>query len=474
MKPRLLSELVELMQPAPVEVLGDDVVVGPDVVTDNRQVTPGAVFVAIPGERVDGHKFAPAAVEAGASAVVGMYETDADIPHLLGEDSVQTMSWMARGVIAEARNRGLISFGVTGSSGKTSTKDLIAQVLERDGNTVAPEGSQNNEIGVPLTALRVDDETKYLVSEMGARGIGHISWLTSLVPLDVAVVLNVGQAHVGEFGGIETTARAKSELVQDLDGDGWAILNADDPNVANMANVTQGRLCWFGTGEVPEGDMSVTASDVTVDALSRPRFTLTVQDGEDVTTTTVQLAVIGRHQVGNALAAVACGLVVGMELDVIVAALSEAEARSSWRMALTELPNGALLINDAYNANPDSMAAALRTAREIVAVNREEHPKARAIAVLGDMLELGPGSVDAHAALGELAADLGFNEVIAVGDFASDIVAGTASNVVDARVADRDSIAGGISLSPGDVVLIKGSRGIGLEKVAEALEEESK
>lgn len=474
MKTRLLSELVELMQPAPVEVLGDDVEVGPDVVTDNRNVTPGAVFVAIPGERVDGHKFAPAAQEAGASAIVGMYQTDADIPHLLGEDSVQTMSWMARGVIKEARARGLVSLGVTGSSGKTSTKDLIAQILERDGATVAPVGSQNNEIGVPLTALRVDDETKYLVSEMGARGIGHISWLTSLVPLDVAVVLNVGQAHVGEFGGIEVTAQAKSELVQDLDADGWAILNADDPNVAAMADHTQGRLCWFGTGEVPAGDMSVTASDITVDALSRPRFTMTVTDGEDVREVSVELAVIGRHQVGNALAAAACGLVVGMELDVIVEALSAAVARSSWRMALTELPSGALLINDAYNANPDSMAAALRTAREIVAANREDNANACAIAVLGDMLELGPGAAEAHFAVGELAADLGFDEVIAVGEFAKDMIEGTGANVPSARVAERDGIASGLSLSAGDVVLIKGSRGIGLEKVAEALEEESK
>ena len=280
MKQRKLSELVALMQPAAVEVVGDDVLVGPDVVTDNRAVTPGAVFVAIPGERVDGHTFAAAAQEAGASAVVGMYVTDADVPHLLGEDSVQTLSWMARGVVKEARARGMVSIGVTGSSGKTSTKDLICQVLEQAGETVAPSGSLNNEIGVPLTACRVGDTTKFLVSEMGARGIGHIKWLTSLVPLDIAVALNVGSAHAGEFGGIEVTARAKSEIVEDLSADGWAVLNADDEHVRAMASKTKARIAWVGTGALPEGDLRVTAHDITVDAVSRPRFTLEVSDDQ--------------------------------------------------------------------------------------------------------------------------------------------------------------------------------------------------
>ena len=220
MRARRLSELVELMQPAAVEVVGDDTVVGADVVLDNRKATPGSLFIAIPGSRVDGHSFAPQAVAAGAVAVLGNFVTEADVPHILVEDTVQGLSWLARGLVREERARGMVSLGVTGSSGKTSTKDLLAQVLEAKGTTVAPTGSQNNEIGVPLTACRIDGSTQFLVSEMGSRGVGHIEWLTSLVGLDVGIVLNIGRAHVGEFGGLERTARAKSEIITGLGAEG--------------------------------------------------------------------------------------------------------------------------------------------------------------------------------------------------------------------------------------------------------------
>lgn len=471
MKQRKLSELVALMQPAAVEVVGDDVLVGPDVVTDNRAVTPGAVFVAIPGERVDGHSFAAAAQEAGASAVVGMYVTDADVPHLLGEDSVQTLSWIARGVVKEARARGMISIGVTGSSGKTSTKDLIFQVLEQAGETVAPSGSLNNEIGVPLTACRVGEATKFLVSEMGARGIGHIKWLTSLVPLDIAVALNVGSAHAGEFGGIEVTAQAKSEIVEDLPADGWAVLNADDEHVRAMALRTKARIAWVGTGALPDGALRVTARDITVDQVSRPRFTLEVSDDQGTRSAPVALSVVGRHQVGNALSAAAVGVIAGMDVERVAAALSAAVARSDWRMALSELPSGALLINDAYNANPESVFAALNTVAEMVDINRESHPGATATAVLGDMLELGANAHDAHVGIGRRCADLGFSKVIAVGEFASAIVEGAAEGVPECIVATRDEVVRHLAPAAGDVVLVKGSRAVGLEQVAAALEE---
>ena len=471
MKQRKLSELVALMQPAAVEVVGDDVLVGPDVVTDNRAVTPGAMFVAIPGERVDGHTFATAAQEAGASAVVGMYVTDADVPHLLGEDSVQTLSWIARGVVKEARARGMLSIGVTGSSGKTSTKDLIFQVLEQAGETVAPSGSLNNEIGVPLTACRVGDTTKFLVSEMGARGIGHIKWLTSLVPLDIAVALNVGSAHAGEFGGIDVTARAKSEIVEDLPADGWAVLNADDERVRAMASKTKGRIAWVGTGALPEGALRVTARDITVDAVSRPRFTLEVSDEQGTRRAPVALSVVGRHQVGNALSAAAVGVIAGMDVERVATALSAAVARSDWRMALSELPCGALLINDAYNANPESVTAALDTVAEMVDINREAHPGATATAVLGDMLELGANAYDAHVGIGRRCADLGFSKVVAVGAFAPAIVEGAAEGVPECVVATRDEVARHLAPSAGDVILVKGSRAVGLEQVAAALEE---
>lgn len=469
MRARRLSELVELMQPTSVELFGEDTVVGPDVVLDNRQATPGSLFLAIPGERVDGHDFAARAAEAGAAAVLGTRVTDAPLPHLLVEDTVTGLSCLARGIVAEARAASLVSLGVTGSSGKTSTKDLLAQVLEGEGRTVAPVGSQNNEIGVPLTACRVDAETRFLVSEMGARGIGHIAWLTSLVGLDVGIVLNIGTAHVGEFGGIEQTAVAKSEIISALDTDGWAVLNADDPACRRMAPRTTARLAWFGEGELPEGELQVHARDVVCNESCQASFTLVVTRDGGSELAPVQLKVIGRHQVGNALAAAAAAVAVGMDVNRVAERLSGAEPRSSWRMELLRLSDDRLILNDAYNANPDSMTAALRTAGELVAIQRQRRPGARLIAVLGDMLELGPLSEESHARIGQLAADLEVDELLAVGEQAGTVVAAASAGGTSARVATRDE-AGELRLEPGDVLLVKGSRGIGLEQVAAAVQ----
>ncbi|MDO5676542.1 MAG: UDP-N-acetylmuramoyl-tripeptide--D-alanyl-D-alanine ligase [Propionibacteriaceae bacterium] len=473
MRVRTMLELVELMQPAAVELFGDDadadLAIGPDVVIDNREASEGSLFVAIPGERVDGHAFAKAAVEAGARGVIGMYSTDAEVPHILAEDSITAMSWLARGVVREERARGMVSIGVTGSSGKTSTKDLMAQVFETAGPTVAPFGSQNNEVGVPLTACRVDAETKYLISEMGARGAGHIAWLTSLVGLDVGVCLNVGRAHVGEFGGVEATAKAKTEIVADLAEDGWAVLNADDPAVAAMAGATRARIAWFGEGPLDGGSLRVSARHVTMNPLSQASFELVAADDAGERTAQVSLGVIGRHQVANALAAAATALAVGLDIEMVAGALSEAVQRSSWRMELIPRADGVLILNDAYNANPDSMAAALATAVELAHGTRRDHPYARVVAVLGDMLELGPLAEELHTEVGRLAADLGVAEVIAVGELAGQIVAGATAEGIEARVADRAEVASSLSLNPGDVVLIKGSRGVGLETVAAEL-----
>ncbi len=472
MKPRMLSELVDLMHPARAEVFGDDVTVGPDVVLDNRSATAGALFLAIPGERVDGHDYAASAVAAGAAAIMGNHATAAEAPHLLVQDTVGGLSALARGLVREARQRGLVSIGITGSSGKTSTKDLLAAVLEAAGPTVAPTGSQNNEIGVPLTACRIDDETSHLVSEMGARGVGHVAWLTSLVPLDVAVVLNVGHAHVGEFGGLEQTALAKSELVAGLDATGWAVLNADDPRVAGMSRRTEARLAWFGEGELPTGDLQVGARDVAMGAFSQPLFDLVVlRDGHEESVS-VQLKLVGRHQVSNALAAAAAAIAVGVPLERVAAVLCTAEPRSSWRMELHPRPDGVLVLNDSYNANPDSMAAALRTAVELVSVQRAEHPNARVTAVLGDMLELGPLAAEAHVAIGQLAGDLGVTELLAVGEFSAQLCEGARRAGVEATESSRDGVAAQLELHAGDVVLVKGSRGVGLEAVAAALMED--
>ena len=469
MRERSLSELVDLMAPEAVELVGDDAIVGPDVVIDSRAASPGALFVAIPGERVDGHEFAVAAVAGGARGVLGQCTTNAPVGHLLAENSVQALSALARGIVWEARARGLVSIGVTGSSGKTSTKDLLAQILERVGSTVAPVGSQNNEVGVPLTACRIDDETRFLVSEMGSRGIGHIAWLTSLVGLDIGVCLNVGSAHVGEFGDLNQTALAKSELVADLAPHGWAVLNANDPRVAAMREQTLAKIAWFGEGELPAGDLQVSARDVTSNALSQASFTLVVTDVAGERSAKVNLRVSGRQQVPNALAAAAAAIAAGVDLQLIAEALSAAGLRSRWRMELVPRADGVLIVNDAYNANPDSMSMALRTGAELLAGTQPEHPGARLVAVLGDMLELGPLSDDLHEQLGRRAAAAGVSEVLAVGQFAARIVAGALAGGIVASEASRDEVTRRLKLGPGDVVLIKGSRGVGLESVAAEL-----
>lgn len=470
MRQRSLADVVALMQPSQARVSGDgEVEVGPDVVIDSRTVTPGCLFVAIPGERVDGHDFAATAVALGAAAVLGTRDGTAPVPHILCSDSVTGLSHLARGVVAEARTRGMVSIGVTGSSGKTSTKDLLAQVLESAGPTVSPVGSQNNEIGVPLTACRVDADTRFLVSEMGARGIGHIAWLTSLVGLDVGVVLNVGTAHVGEFGDKQTTATAKGELVEGLSPGGWAVLNADDPLVAAMSARTRAGIAWFGEGDLPDGALQVRARRVESDELSRHSFDLVVTRHEVSTSASVRLQVIGRHQVSNALAAAAAALAVGMGIADVAAALSSAGPRSRWRMELHRRTDDVVVLNDSYNANPDSVAAALRTAVEIGRSQRRRHPGARVLAVLGDMLELGPDAAALHTRTGRLAADLGVDLVVAVGDLAPALAEGAVTGGAGARVCSREDAAEALGVGPGDVILVKGSRGVGLEVVAAQL-----
>ena len=462
MRERTIREVAVLAGAAPTD---SDRPAGPDVVIDSRLATPGSVFVALPGERVDGHDYLAAAAGRGAVAAVCTRTTDAPLEHLLVSDAERGLSDLARAVVAQATASGLVCLAITGSSGKTSTKDLLGQVLAAAGPTVSPEGSFNNEIGVPLTALRIDDDTRYLVSEMGARGDGHIAWLCSIVPPRIGVVLNVGHAHLGEFGSVAGIARAKGELVEALPADGWAVLNADDPLVLGMASRTAARLATFSlAGEPITGELRVWAADSAPDELQRYAFTLRAAGAVEASAP-VRLQGSGRHQVANALAAATAGLAAGLPAALIAEALSGATARSRWRMQLSPRADGVLIVNDSYNANPDSMRAALTT---VAAMRR---PGGRLIAVLGDMLELGPDAADEHRRLGELAAGLGF-EVVAVGEFADDIAAGVREVGETVQVVPDRAAAvavAGADLQPSDVVVVKASRGLALDVVADAL-----
>lgn len=444
--------------------------VGPGVVIDSRAVHPGALFVALPGERVDGHDFVATAADAGAAAALVTRPVAVDVPQVVVPDTVAALAALATDVVGRATASGLVVVGITGSSGKTSTKDLVAAVLEAAGPTVAPPGSFNNEIGAPLTACRVDAATRYLVAEMGARGLGHIAWLCRVTPPAVGAVLNVGHAHLGEFGSIEQIALAKGELVEALPPTGWAVLNADDPRVIAMALRTSARVAAFSTRHDPAetgADLRVWASDVAADDLQRHRFTLHAAGaGREPASAPVALRVLGEHQVSNAVAAAAVGLAAGLGLDAVADALSHATARSRWRMELAERPDGLAILNDAYNANPDSMSAAL------VAVARLRRPGGRVVAALGDMLELGPDAAAAHREAGALAATLEVDELVAVGEFGPDLVAGFAPSGRPARYfGSVEELVAHLrgALGASDVVLVKASRGLALERVADAL-----
>ncbi|WP_353942057.1 UDP-N-acetylmuramoyl-tripeptide--D-alanyl-D-alanine ligase [Streptomyces sp. HUAS MG91] len=430
-------------------------VTGP-VVRDSREVEPGSLFAAFAGERVDGHDYAADVVAKGAVAVLATRPVG--VPAIVVDDVKAALGALARHVVARL---GATLVALTGSAGKTSTKDLIAQVLRSKAPTVFTPGSFNNEIGLPLTALSATDETQFLVLEMGARGIGHIRYLTDLTPPKVGLVLNVGTAHIGEFGGREQIAQAKGELVEALPADGTAILNADDPLVKAMASRTKAKVLLFG--EAAEAD--IRAENVRLTENGRPSFSLHTPSG----CSEVTLRLYGEHHVSNALAAAAVAHDLGMSVEEIALALSEAGTLSRWRMEVTERPDGVTIVNDAYNANPESMRAALRA---LVAMGKGR----RTWAVLGQMAELGDDALAEHDAVGRLAVRLNVSKLVAVGGREASWLRLGAYNegswgeesvhVSDAQAA-IDLLRS--ELRPGDVVLVKASRSVGLESVAQAL-----
>lgn len=426
----------------------DAIVYGP-VVVDSRRATPGSVFVAVKGERVDGHDFALQAVGAGAVAVLARRVLPA-VPTVLVADPVAALGLLARGALALLP--GVEVVAITGSSGKTGTKDLVTGLLESLGPTVGPPGSYNTEIGLPLTVLAADASTRYLVLELGARGIGHVRELTQIAPPAIGVVLNVGSAHLAAFGSRAAIANAKAELVEALPAGGLAVLSADDDLVASMAGRTAARVVLFGTSAAAQ----VRADQVSV-VDGRARFTLLAAGGS----APVRLELVGAHHVGNALAAAAVALEAGAGLESVAAALSAARPRSPWRMEVRDTADAVTVINDAYNANPESTRAALRALVDLAGGRRTW-------AVLGEMRELGATSAAEHAELGRVALELGVDRLVTVGEQARAISVPGADAVA---VPDADAAVALLrgELAAGDVVLVKASRAAGLERVAAAL-----
>jgi UDP-N-acetylmuramoyl-tripeptide--D-alanyl-D-alanine ligase len=435
--------------------------------TDSRLIEPGGIFVAKPGEATDGHRFVDAAVARGAAVAVveHVVPTETPVTQIVVADAVGALAELARHVVASVRDAGALRVvGITGSNGKTTTKNLLARILEGEGETVSPKASFNNEVGAPLTMLRVTERTEFLVSEFGASAPGEIARLAGLVDPDIGVVLMVGMAHAGGFGGIEATFAAKSELVRAVRPGGVAILNADDARVAAMAPIAAERdvaVRWFGRGpdaDVRADDVVVTASGTTC---------VVIADGVSVP---LRLRVLGEHHVMNALAAIAAATSLGVSLADCVARLETVEIAERWRMQ----PLGSdrvRIINDAYNASPDSMAAALRTLAQITA------PDERTVAVLGAMSELGEHAEEEHDRVGLLAVRLGIKRIVVVGQDARRMyLEAVAQGSWDAEAvffatADEafEYLQG--ELRDGDRVLVKSSNSAGLRFLGDRLGE---
>jgi UDP-N-acetylmuramoyl-tripeptide--D-alanyl-D-alanine ligase len=454
-----IARAVDGMAHGPVQGTGGPgpTVTGP-VVIDSREVTAGALFAAVAGARSDGHDFAPAAYSAGAVAVLGSRPVDG--PCVVVDDVVTALTKLA-GLV-----RGRLSpvvIGLTGSVGKTTTKDLLAQILEREAPTVATSRSFNNEIGLPLTILRADRQTRYLVLEMGAAKPGDITHLVRVGRPQIGMVLNVGPAHVLTMGGIDGVAKTKAEMVRDLPtaaGGGFALLNADDERVAAMARQTPATVTFYGTGQ----DAAVRAENVTLDAAGRASFTLHTPAEQAL----VRLRLPGEHQVANALAAACAASAVGVQAMRIAAALSSAVPRSPGRFEIRERRDGVTVIDDAYNANPASTQAAIRTVATMAAGRRT-------VAVLGEMMHQAEGTIRHHEAIGALAGALGVDVLVAVGKGEGPdamAAAARAAGVSVYAVPDGDAAIGLLreSLRPADVVLVKASSMVGLSAVAAALQ----
>ena len=445
-------------------LVGNDVLVTGPVVTDSREAQAGSLYVARRGESADGHAFVSGAATRGAVAVIVEHEVDEAVVQIVVEDSTEALGALARAHVEKLRSSGdLDVIAMTGSVGKTTTKDLLLQIMSEDGPTVAPKLSFNNEVGLPLTVLLADESTRHLVLEMGASGPGHITYLTDIVAPDVAIELCVGHAHVGGFGGFEGVAAAKAELIKGTRPGGPVILNTDDPNVEAMAPLATGRVIRFSASGNERAD--VVARDVRLDRADRASFTLVTPEGE----APIDLKIVGRHHVANALAAAAGALTLGVSLQTVATVLSRARALSPHRMDVHELRvdgTDLTLIDDSYNANLDSMRAGIAA---VASIGRDS----QRIAVLGEMLELGEDSQSLHQQVGALIADAGVDTLIGLGADAHYYLEG-AQGVPNREVAADPQDAARLALEhaqDGAVVLVKGSFGSQSWQVADILRE---
>ncbi|MCW2882586.1 MAG: UDP-N-acetylmuramoyl-tripeptide--D-alanyl-D-alanine ligase [Sphaerisporangium sp.] len=456
MIPMTLNEIARVVGASLHDVRDPEALVTAPSAVDSRELVPGSLFAATVGTRVDGHDYAAGAVAAGAVAVLA--SRPVGVPALVVEDVQLALGLLARHLLERISPTVI---GLTGSVGKTTTKDLLAQVLERHAATVATDRSFNNELGLPLTVLRADATTRYLVLEMGAGRKGDLTYLTGLAPPQVGLVLNVGTAHVERMGvGPADVAEAKGELVEALPADGFALLNADDPYVMGMAGRTRAQILLYGGS----AQAQVRAEDVRMDDRARTAFELVTPAGR----AQVELNLIGEHQVSNALAAAAVATVLGLGVAEIADGLNAARRRSAGRLEIVGRPDGITIVNDTYNANPESMRAGLRAVKALAGTRHT-------VAVLGAMGQQADASRARHAEMGRLVADLRFDVLIAVG--AGDPLAmaeAAESSNQGVTVHTVEDVAGALRLAtallePGDVVFVKASSEIGLGACARAL-----
>jgi UDP-N-acetylmuramoyl-tripeptide--D-alanyl-D-alanine ligase len=427
----------------------ENIMVTQAAVFDSRQAKTGSLFLALIGENTDGHNFCSDAFSNGA--VLALTTQVVEQPCVVVSDVLQAVADLAKFVRVQLAD--LTVIGITGSQGKTTTKDLLNYILSSAGETVAPKGSFNNELGVPLTILECNERTKYCIVEMGARHIGDIASLCEIAKPNIGAVLKVGNAHIGEFGSREVIAQAKSELVASLVSGDTAILGTYDQFTPAMKVADGVAVLTFGE----RSDCNVRAADVEIRE-GRPHFDLVTKSGRAA----VGMRLVGLHQIPNALAAAAISSALGLSVDQIAGALSMAELASKWRMEIFEL-NGRLMINDSYNANPESMAAALRT----LALFAQERGGS-SWAVLGKMHELGPSENSDHVDIGKLVSDLGIDQLLTVSMPAFSHGVASDSETKVHELDEKNSVVELLKeMQSGDVLLVKASRAEHFEEIAQ-------